>query len=133
MQSNAERGEITRKAIAKHSSFNQTFDGTIPYVLLFPDFSNLNFVLGSNDPFVLSSYKHAISKDCKCLAFFVIPSDEFANRNDDSDHSSKQESANKGGLTKWLAGHEPKQTNIVGDDDERHLDVLPKPERECYD
>lgn len=30
VKSNAEKGEITRKAIAKHSSFDQTFDGTIP-------------------------------------------------------------------------------------------------------
>ena len=30
VKSNAEKDEITRKAIAKHSSFDQTFDGTIP-------------------------------------------------------------------------------------------------------
>ena len=63
VKSNAEKEEITRKAIAKHSSFDQTFDGTIPYVLLFPDFSEVNFVPGTKDPFVLSSYKQAISMD----------------------------------------------------------------------
>ena len=30
VKSNAEKGGITRKSIAKHSSFDQTFDGTIP-------------------------------------------------------------------------------------------------------
>ena len=44
MKSNADKEDITQKAIAKHSSFDQTFDGTIPYVLLFPDFSEVNFV-----------------------------------------------------------------------------------------
>ena len=33
----------------------------------------------------------------------------------------------------WLAGREPKQTNIVGNDDERHLNALANPEGECYD
>ena len=133
VKSNAEKGEITRKAIAKHSSFDQTFDGTIPYVLLFPDFSEVNFVPGTNDPFVLSSYKQAISKDYKRLTFFLIPSDEFANRDVDSDDSSNEQCAKEGGLTKWLAGREPKQTNIVGNDDERHVDVLPNIEGEFYD
>ena len=118
---NAEKGEITRKATAKHSSFDQTFDGTIPYVLFFADFSEVNFVPGTNDPFVLSSYKQAISKDYKRLTFFLILSDEFVNRDVDSDDSSEEECANEGGLTKWLARRERKQTNIVGDDDFNHL------------
>ena len=103
--------------------------------MLLPDFefSEVNFVPGTNDPFVLSSYKQAISKDQKRLTFFLIPSDEFANRNVDSDDSSEEECANEGGLTKWLAGREPKQTNIVGDNMERHVDVLPNIEGECYD
>ena len=82
---------------------------------------------------MLSSYKQAISKDYKSLTFFLIPSDEFANRNVDSDDSSEEECANQRGLTKWLAGREAKQTNIVGDDNERHVDVLPNMEGECYD
>ena len=133
IKSNAEKGEITRKATAKHSSFDQTFDGTISYVLFFADFSEVNFVPRTNDPFVLSSYKHTISKDYKCLTFFLIPSDEFANKDIDGDDSSEVECANEGGLTKWLAGRKPKQTNIVSDDDERHVDVLPNIEGECYD
>ena len=42
MKSNTKKEEITRKAIAKHSSFDQTFD-----FLLFPDFSEVNFVPGT--------------------------------------------------------------------------------------
>ena len=85
IKSNAEKGDFTRKATAKHSSFDQTFDGTISYVLFFADFSEVNFVPRTNDPFVLSSYKHTISKDYKCLTFFLIPSDEFANKDIDGD------------------------------------------------
>ena len=62
------------------------------------DFSEVNFVPGTNDPFVLSSYKQARGKDYKRLTFFVIPSDDFANRNVDSDDSSEEEYANEGCL-----------------------------------
>ena len=110
VKSNADKGEIIGKAIAKHSSFDQTFDGTIPYTLLFPDFSEVNVVPGTKDPFVLSSYKQAISEDYKCLTFFLIPFDEFTNRCDDTDNSSREECENEGGLTKWPSGREPKQT-----------------------
>ena len=74
--------------------------------MLLPDFefSEVNFVPGTNDPFVLSSYKQAISKDQKRLTFFLIPSDEFANRNVDSDDSSEEECANEGGLTNGSLG-----------------------------
>ena len=40
--STAGRQEITKKAIAEHSSFDQNFDGSISYGLLFPDFSDVN-------------------------------------------------------------------------------------------
>ena len=108
--------------------FDQTFDGTTPYVLLFPDFSEVNFVPGTKYTFVLSSYKQAISKDYKRLTFFLIPSDEFADRNDDSDDTLTEECANEGVLTKWLAGSEPKQTIILGDNDENHFDAVANPE-----
>ena len=62
VKSTADKEEITRKAVEKHSSFDQAFDGTIPYVLLFPDFSQVNFVPGTKEAFLLSSYKKAIEK-----------------------------------------------------------------------
>lgn len=74
----------------------------------------------------MSSHKQATSKDYTRLTFVLIPSDEFANRIDDSYDR-------EGGLTKWLAGRAPKQTIIVGDDDERHLDAMANPESGCYD
>ena len=57
MKSSADKEEITRKTVEKHSSFDQTFDGTVSYVLLYPDFSQVNWVPGTMEPFVLSSYK----------------------------------------------------------------------------
>ena len=132
VKSNADKGEIIGKAIAKHSSFDQTFDGTIPYTLLFPDFSELNVVPGTKDPFVLSSYKQAISKDYKRLTFFLIPFDEFTNRCDDTDNSSIEECENEGGLTKWLSGREPKQTVVVGDSDEAHFEAVTNLEGGCF-
>lgn len=50
VKSNTDKEEITQKATAKQSSFDQTFDGTIPYVLLFPDFSEVNFVPRTKEP-----------------------------------------------------------------------------------
>jgi len=52
VKSTADRHEITKKAIAKHSSFDQNFDGSISYVLLFPDFSEVIFVPGMKEQFV---------------------------------------------------------------------------------
>ena len=112
MKSNADKGDITRKAIAKHSSFDQTFDGTVPYVLLFPDFSEVNFVPGTKEPFVLSSYKQAISKDYKRLTFFLIPFDEFVNRSDDTDNSSAEECTNEADLARGFAGREGCSSNL---------------------
>ena len=132
VKSNADKGEIIGKAIAKHFSFDQTFDGTIPYVPLFPDFSEVNVVPGTKEPFVLSSYKQAISLDYKRLTFFLIPFDEFANRCDDTDNSSTEECENEGGLTKWLSGREPKQTVVVSDSDEAHFDAITNLEGGCF-
>ena len=124
VRSNAYKREIIGKAIAMHSSFDQTFNGTIPYTLLFPDFSEVNVVPGTKEPFVLSSYKQAISKDYKRLTFCLIPLDEFANRCDDTGNSSTEECENEGGLTKWLSGREPKQTVVVSNSDEAHFDAI---------
>ena len=49
----------------------------VPCVLLFLDFSQVNFVPGTKETFVLSSYKKAIGKDYKQLMFYLIPFDEF--------------------------------------------------------
>lgn len=42
VKSTSGRQEITKKAIAEHSSFDQKFDGSISYGLPFPDFSDVN-------------------------------------------------------------------------------------------
>ena len=77
VKSSGDKEEITWKAVEKHSSFDQAFDGTIPYVLLFPDFSQVNFVPGTKEAFLLSSYKKAVGKDYKRLMFYLIPFEEF--------------------------------------------------------
>jgi len=66
-----------KNTIAKHSSFDQNFDGSISCVLLFPDFSKVIFVPGTKEQFVLSSYKKAIGKDYKRLTFLLIPTEEI--------------------------------------------------------
>jgi len=43
VKSSADKEEITRKAVEKHSSCDQTFDGTVSYVLLFSRFQSSEF------------------------------------------------------------------------------------------
>jgi len=79
VKSSADKEEITRKAVEKHSSFDQTIDGTVSYVLLFPDFNQVNFVPGTKETFVVSSYNRVIGKDSrgKTTTFNLISFDEF--------------------------------------------------------
>ena len=121
VKSSADKEEITRKAVEKHSSFDQAFDGTIPYVLLFPDFSQVNFVPGTKEAFLLSSYKKAIGKDYKRLTFYLIPFEEFQETYDDSstEECAKEENF-AGGSTRRQesAALHRKETIVLNDDDE---------------
>ena len=121
VKSSADKEEITRKAVEKHSSFDQAFDGTIPFVLLFPDFSQVNFVRGTKEAFLLSSYKKAIGKDYKRLTFFLIPFEEFQETYDDSSTGEcvKKDNFARGstGCQESSALHR-KETIILNDDDE---------------
>ena len=132
VKSTADRQEITKKAIAKHSSFDQNFDGSISYVLLFPDFSEVIFVPGTKEQFVLSSYKKAIGKDYKRLTFLLIPTEEFEDRGDDTDNSSAEECAQDGGIAKYFTGragcstpHPQESIDLNGDDDNGNLPDTP--------
>jgi len=97
VKSYADKDEITRKAVEKHSSFDQTFDGTIPYVLLFPHFSRVFFVPGTKEAIVLSSYKKAIGKDYKRLTFYLIPFEEVQEMYNDSSTEECAKEENFGG------------------------------------
>lgn len=124
VKSSADKEEITRKAVEKHSSFDQTFDGTIPYVLLFPDFSQVNFVPGTKEAFLLSSYKKALGKDYKRLTFYLIPFEDFQETYDDSSTEECAKEENFGGGTtrrQESSALHRKETIILNDDDESLL------------
>ena len=53
----ANKEEIMQKAKAKHASFDQSFDDTFQYSLLYPDFREVVNVLGTNEKFQLFTYK----------------------------------------------------------------------------
>jgi DNA mismatch repair ATPase MutL len=63
VKTDIEKEELIEKAIIKHGNFDQSFDRVSPYVLLYPDFSEVNFVPGTEEIFSLVKYKEAISKD----------------------------------------------------------------------
>jgi len=123
VKSSADKEEITRKAVEKHSSFDQTFDGTVPYVLLFPDFSEVNFVPGTKETFVLSSYKKAIGKDYKRLTFYLIPFDEVQETYDDSstEECAKEETLATGCSRRQKSPASHCQETIIFNDDNESL------------
>lgn len=86
LNSLANKEEIMQKAVAKHASFDQTFDETLAYALLYPDFREVIHVPGTNDKFSLAAYKQAIGKEFKRLTFYLIPLKEFyTSKSDESD------------------------------------------------
>ncbi|CAB4014342.1 G2 M phase-specific E3 ubiquitin- ligase [Paramuricea clavata] len=77
VKTDIEKEELIEKAIIKHGNFDQSFDRVSPYVLLYPDFSEVNFVPGTEEIFSLVKYKEAISKDYKKLTFYLCLRDEY--------------------------------------------------------
>ena len=73
----ADREEIIRKAVARHASFDQAFDETLTYLLLYPDFREVRVIPGTTELFKLSKYKEAIAKDYKRLTLYLIPVDDM--------------------------------------------------------
>jgi hypothetical protein len=90
VSSSATKEEITQKAIEKHRSFDQTFDETVAWVLLYPDFREIQWIPGTTQPFILSNYKQAIGKDYKRLTFYLIPLDDVMENSDESGNESSK-------------------------------------------
>mgnify|MGYP002803519687 CR=1 FL=1 len=85
VSSEADREEIIRKAIIKHASFDQSFDETLAYILLYPDFREVRHIPGTTELFKLSKYKQAIGKDYKRLTFYLISLDDIEECESDSE------------------------------------------------
>lgn len=95
--------------------------------MLFPDFSQVNFVPGTKEAFVLSCYKKAIGKDYKRLMFYLITLEEFEETQDDSstDECGKKENLATGGTQRQESSTSHRQQTIVlNDDDESLLDTV---------
>jgi len=81
----------------------------------------VNFVSGTKEAFVLSSYKKAIGKDHKRLTFYLIPFEEVQEMYDDSSTEECAKEENLGGGS--TRGQESsalhrKETIILNDDGE---------------
>lgn len=74
-----------QKTKAKYASLDQTFDETLRYSLLYPNFREVVNVPGTNNKFQLSAYKQAIGKEFKQLTFYLIPDDGFIDKWNESD------------------------------------------------
>ena len=59
VKTDIEKEELIEKAIIKHRNFDQSFDRVSPYVLLYPEFREVNFVPGTEEIFSLVKYKEA--------------------------------------------------------------------------
>ena len=45
----AKKEQIVQKAVAKHATFDQTFDDTLKYALLYSNFQEVIYIPGTND------------------------------------------------------------------------------------
>ena len=90
VNSSASKEQIVQKAVEKHSSFDQSFDDTVAYVLLYPDYQEVRCIPGTTKPFVLSEYKQALAKDYKRLTFYLVQLDEVVDNSDESDQESQK-------------------------------------------
>ena len=122
VRNDIEKDELIEKAIVKHGNFDQSFDYVSPYVLLYPDFSEVYFVPGTKEAFSLMKYKEAISKDYKKLTFYLCLRDEFQ-YNQLSDWSSDESEKIK------VTEHEKKPTVhlSITDEKDNHTDHESKP------
>ena len=77
VSSEADQEEIICKAMTKHASFDQKFDETLAYLLLYPDFREVRHIPGTTELFKLSKYKQAIANDYKRLTFHLISLDDM--------------------------------------------------------
>lgn len=66
-KASATKEDILEKAFEKHARLDQTFDDSVSYKLLYPHFSEIEYVPGTKDLFKLREYKVAVGKDCKHL------------------------------------------------------------------
>ena len=55
VSTSANKEEITQKAVMKHASFDQSFDESLEYVLLYPDFREVIHIPGTKDMFTLGA------------------------------------------------------------------------------
>ena len=93
-----------QKAEAKHASFDQSFDDTLKYSLLYPNFREVVNVPGTNEKFQLSTYKQAIGKEFKRLTFYLIPVNDFIDMSDVSDSEAPAKPAKESRLCKFFSG-----------------------------
>lgn len=130
----ASKEEIMQRAVAKHASFDQTFDETVAYALLYPDFREVIHVPGTNDKFPLAAYKQAIGKEFTRLTFYVIPLEEFyTNKSDKSDSETFEGAAKESHLCTYgfcgacRKGKATESTVLVVDDinDDNEMDRCP--------
>ena len=116
VRNDIEKDELIEKAIVKHGNIDQSFDCVSPYVLLYPDFSEVYFVPGTKEAFSLMKYKEAISKDYKKLTFYLCLRDEFQ-YNQLSDWSSDESEKIK------VTEHEKKPTVHLSITEEKDNDT----------
>ena len=121
----ANKEDIMQKAKAKHASFDQSFDDTLQYSLLYPDFREVVNVPGTNEKFQLSTYKQAIGKEFKRLTFYLIPVDDFTDMSDESDSEAAAKPVKESHLCEFFSGACPKREakrDVTGSSDDGNDD-----------
>lgn len=127
VNSSASREELVQKAITKHSSFDQSFDDSVRYMLLYPDFREVKVVPGTTHDFTLSAYKDAIGKEYKRLTFYLIPEDEFCEGNNDSEDESEECTLSSRLDQASTSSRQQNNRVTISDDEENERNLLSHP------
>ena len=128
VSSSANKEEITQKAVMKHASFDQSFDESLKYVLLYPDFREVIHIPGTKDMFTLDAYKNALGKEFKRLTFYLIPLDEYkSDAESDSESLTTDEHLCRygfsGGCNHTNTAESP--ALVIDEDDDEKMDKCP--------
>ena len=77
VSSNATTEVLLKASVEKHLKHDRTLTSTCDYTLIYPDGSEVKTMPGSQEPFVLSSYKDEIGKSYSRLSLNITTKTEF--------------------------------------------------------
>ena len=121
VKTTADKDYITKKAVAKHPALIKILMELSPIFCSFRILVRSTLFLGERT--ICAFFLGKKGKDYKRLTFYLIPTEEFEDRNEDADNSSAEECAKDQGIAKYFtgsaAGCSTKERIDLSDDDKK--------------